>query len=84
MIRAGVGFYIPCKQITFIGVYETKGVKTKVKKLKEQGTYLDLTRNKKTKSVIFYTDDAGVEHGVSSNFEVDTILKKIAEIKEKG
>lgn len=84
MIRVGVGFYIPCKQITFVGTYETNGIKKKVRKMKEEQRFLDLTKRKKTKSIVFYTDLAGVEHGIASIYEVDTILKKINEINEKG
>lgn len=79
MIRVGIGFYIPADKISFVGVNETVAVKRKIKKMKEQGLFLDLSRNKKTKSIIFYTDSAGIEHGVASTFEVNTILAKIEE-----
>jgi len=83
LIRVGVGFYIPANNISFVGVNETIAIKRKIKKLKSEERFLDLSRNKKTKAIVFYTDSSGVEHGIASTFEVDTILKKIEDKRKE-
>lgn len=82
MLRVGTGFFIPCDYITFVGNYETVSIKRKAHKMMKEGSCLDLTKNNKSRSIIFYTDMAGKEHGVIVTNTTETILQKINEVKK--
>lgn len=82
MLRVGTGFYIPSDYITFVGNYETVSIKRKAHKMMKEGNCLDLTKNNKSRSIIFYTDMAGMEHGVIVSNTTETILQKINELKK--
>lgn len=84
MIKVATGFYIPATNITFIGnTNTTKSIKEKIKFLVENHRFLDLTKGKKIKSVIFYSASDG-EHGVYSPLACETIISKYQDAKNKN
>ena len=65
-----------------MGTKDTKDIRDKVNRLKKEGNFIDVTKGKKTKSIIFYTDAAGNQYGVETPLAVETIIGKMSNGKD--
>lgn len=78
MIKVATGYYIPATNITFIGATPTLSIRQKIKYLIKEHRFIDLSKGKKIKSIIFYSSIDG-EHGIYSPFACETIITKYNE-----